>query len=174
MVLPKFITALVFVLTLARIELSTSQVVKGKVSCLDCKHKDASSGIKILVKCDRVKKLAMATTEEDGSFEVELPSDTSKSSPPLNCHAKLFAAPTQLYASRKNVVSKIIKTKDLNSYTISTPLSFSTSCPFTYEKCRAMNKLGSSKNINLNLPPEWGLAPASLYIPYYPIISGIP
>lgn len=128
------------------------------------------------MKCDGVKKLAMADTEHDGSFEVELPSGTSKSSP-LNCQAKLLGGPVQLYASRKNVISKIIKAdQEPNSYTISTPLSFSTSCPAAdHAKCKAaMNKqFGSSKNVDLPLPPEWGLAPSSYYIPYFPII-GIP
>jgi hypothetical protein len=95
------------------------------------------------VKCDGVKKLAMADTEHDGSFEVKLPSGTSKSSP-LNCQAKLLGGPVQLYASRKNVISKIIKAdQEPNSYTISTPLSFSTSCPAAdHAKCKAaMNKV---------------------------------
>ena len=129
------------------------------------------------MKCDRVKKLATAITEDDGSFEVELPSDsTPKSSPPLNCHAKLLGGPTQLYASKKNTVSKIITTHAPNIYTISTPLSFSKSCPSTIEaaKCKPIkNKFGSSKTFDLPLPPEWGLAPSSYYIPFFPII-GIP
>jgi hypothetical protein len=136
------------------------------------------AGIKVLVKCDGVKKLAMADTEYDGSFEVELPSGASKTSP-LNCHAKLLGGPTQLYATRKNMITKIIKSSDdekTNSYTISTPLSFSTSCPTADDaKCRAMmNKFGSSKNVDLPLPREWGLAPSSYYIPFIPIIIGIP
>lgn len=135
------------------------------------------TGIKVLVKCDGVKKLAMANTEYDGSFEVELPSGTSKSSP-QNCHAKLLGGPIQVYATRKNVISKIIKSSDdheTNSYTISTPLSFSTSCPTTdHAKCKAMNKFGSSKTVDLPLPREWGLAPSSYYIPYIPIVIGIP
>ncbi|KAK4607844.1 hypothetical protein RGQ29_001597 [Quercus rubra] len=177
MALPKLITALLFVLAFAKIEFSTCYVVKGKASCHDCSHNDVFSGIKVLVKCDRVKKLATAITEDDGSFEVELPSDsTPKSSPPLNCQAKLLGGPTQLYASKKNTVSKIITTHAPNIYTISTPLSFSKSCPSTIEaaKCKPIkNKFGSSKTFDLPLPPQWGLAPSSYYIPFFPII-GIP
>ncbi|XP_040993501.1 uncharacterized protein LOC121240092 [Juglans microcarpa x Juglans regia] len=173
--------ALLFVFALARIELSSCQFVRAKVACLDCNQDYAFSGIKVLVKCDKVKKLAMATTEDDGSFEVELPSDStniSKSSdhlPVLNCHAKLLGGPTQLYSSRKSMVSRIIETHEKpNSYTISTPLSFYTACPTTYTICRDMHKFGSSKNINLPLPAEWGLAPSSFYIPCFPIVTGIP
>ncbi|KAG7950526.1 hypothetical protein I3843_13G117800 [Carya illinoinensis] len=172
--------ALLFVFALARIELSScSQFVRAKVSCLDCNQPYNFSGIKVLVKCDKVKKLAMATTEDDGSFEVKLPSDStdiSKSSDlPMNCHAKLLGGPTQLYSSRKSMVSRIIETHEKpNSYTISTPLSFYSACPTTYAKCKDMNKLGSSKTINLPLPPEWGLAPPSFYIPCFPIVTGIP
>uniref|UniRef100_A0A2N9IRN6 Pollen Ole e 1 allergen and extensin family protein n=1 Tax=Fagus sylvatica TaxID=28930 RepID=A0A2N9IRN6_FAGSY len=165
-----------FILVLARIEISTGHVVKGKISCHDCTHNDVLSGIKVFVKCDRVKKSATAITEDDGSFEAELPSETPKSSSPLNCHAMLLGGPTQLYALKENLVSKIIKTHEPNSYTISTPLSFSTSCSSTKEsaKCKdIMNKFGSSKTINLPLPPEWGFAPSSFYIPFFPII-GIP
>lgn len=117
----------------------------------------------------------MADTEYDGSFEVELPSKTS----PLNCHAKLLGGPIQLYATRKNVITKIIKSssddhEETNSYTISTPLSYSTSCRTAdHAKCRAVNKFGSSKTVDLPLPREWGLAPSSYYVPFVPII-GIP
>lgn len=217
MAFPKLITAVLFTaVALARIQLSACHVVKGKVSCLDCKHNDDAfsglssflspmiylhkvlkavvmqvdkmyflfiffvAGIMVLVKCDGVKKLATAATEDDGSFEVELPSGgASKTSPrpSVKCYAKLLGGPTQLYVSRKDAVSKIIEThKPASSFTISTPLSFSTSCPTTkeFEKWRATNKFASSKNFDLPLPPEWGLAPSSYYIPYYPIITGIP
>lgn len=137
------------------------------------------SGIKVLVKCDQVKKLAMATTEADGSFEVKLPSDHSKSPAALPCLAKILGGTNQLYASRKAKVSEIVKTPHHDSkysYTISTPLGFSTSCPLSIEDqaaCKAKNEFGSSKTIDLPLPPEWGLAPSSYYIPFFPII-GIP
>ncbi|GAV87194.1 Pollen_Ole_e_I domain-containing protein [Cephalotus follicularis] len=178
MALHKVITALLFASVLSRIELCTCQVVKGKISCLDCSasHYDLS-GIKVLVKCEGVKKLGMATTEKTGSFEVELPSHTSKTATPLNCLAKLLGGPNQLYAAKKNMVSRIINAKDKqsNSYTISTALAFHTSCPSTLKeaKCGAPDEIGSSKTIDLPIPREWGLAPTSYYIPFFPII-GVP
>ncbi|XP_022753755.1 uncharacterized protein LOC111302078 [Durio zibethinus] len=176
MALRSLITALFFLLGLAWIQLSTCQVLKGKISCLDCNPDYNLSGIKIVVKCGQVKKLATATTEENGSFKVELPSDTSKTTPePLNCFAKLLGGPNQLYVWKKNLASKVVKAHELNSYTISTPLAFSTSCPLASKdaKCGAPNQIGSSKTIDLPLPREWGLAPSSYYIPFVPII-GIP
>lgn len=140
------------------------------------------SGIKILVKCDKVKKLGVATTEKDGSFEAELPTEHNSKTPsttPLKCLAKLLGGPKQLYASNKIMVSQIIHstTHDSNSYTISTPLAFHTSCPSTTSnqaaKCKAMSEFASSKTVDLPLPPEWGLAPSSYYVPFFPII-GIP
>lgn len=128
------------------------------------------------MKCAQVKKLATATTEENGSFKVEFPSDTSKTTPtPLNCLAMLLGGPSQLYAWKKNLVSNVVKAHELNCYTISTPLVFSTSCPLASKdaKCGAPNQIGSSKTFDLPLPPEWGLAPSSYYIPFFPII-GIP
>jgi len=122
------------------------------------------------VKCEGVKNLAMTTTEEDGSFKVNLPSDNTKTT--MNCLAKLLGGPIQLYAKNQNQVSQVIKGKEENSYTISTPLSFSTSCPQN-TNCKAAKPVGSSKTIDLPLPPEWGLAPSSYYVPFVPII-GIP
>ncbi|PON65424.1 Pollen Ole e 1 allergen and extensin family protein [Parasponia andersonii] len=176
MALPHTITVLLLVLALVRIELSMCQVIKAKVSCIDCKSNADLSGIKVLVKCDKVKKLAMATTEDDGSFEAEVPSDY-KTPPtvPLNCLAKLLGGPNQLYASNKIMVSQIVKTHDSNTYTISNPLSFYQSCLSTINqaKCEANNNWASSKTVDLPLPPQWGLAPSSYYIPFFPII-GIP
>ncbi|CAB4313791.1 unnamed protein product [Prunus armeniaca] len=166
-------TTLLFALALANIQLSTCQVVKAKVTCLDCHQNTDFSGIKVLVKCGQVKKLAMATTEKDGSFETKLPLGNSKS--PMNCLARILGGPDQLYASRKVMASEIVKTQEPNSYTISTPLGFTTSCPLNIKEaaCKAMNKFGSSKTVNLPVPPEWGLAPSSYYVPFIPII-GIP
>ena len=131
----------------------------------------------MLVKCDKVEKLAMATTEDDGTFEVEAPSDINTPPPiPLSCLSKLLGGPNQLYASKKSTTSPIVKTDDSDtSYTLSNPLSFYTSCPSATDraKCENMKKLGSSKTIDLPLPREWGLAPSSYYIPFFPII-GIP
>ncbi|WJZ89937.1 hypothetical protein VitviT2T_009120 [Vitis vinifera] len=172
MALNRVIAPLFFALVLATIDLSTCHVMKGSVTCLDCHRHHDFSGIKVLVKCDRVKKLAMATTEADGSFKTNLPSDTQTSSPPLNCLAKLLGGPNQLYAFRKNTVSKIVKARDDSSYTISTPLSFSTTCPSSVKGAK-YGEFGSSKTVDLPLPPEWGLAPSSYYIPFFPII-GIP
>ncbi|KAJ7948012.1 putative Pollen Ole e 1 allergen and extensin family protein [Quillaja saponaria] len=170
------ITALLFALALARIDLSTCQVVKGNLTCLDCTHNFDFSGIRVSVKCDQVKKLAVAITEDDGSFKVELPSKNTSNSTALNCLATILGGPTQIFVSRKEMVSAVVKSSDstttITSYTTSKPLSFSTSCP-PNTKCEAVNKYGSSNTINVPLPPEWGLAPSSFYIPFFPII-GIP
>ncbi|RVW86716.1 hypothetical protein CK203_039871 [Vitis vinifera] len=153
MALNRVIAPLFFALVLATIDLSTCHVMKGSVTCLDChRHHDFS--------------------EADGSFKTNLPSDTQTSSPPLNCLAKLLGGPNQLYAFRKNTVSKIVKARDDSSYTISTPLSFSTTCPSSVKGAK-YGEFGSSKTVDLPLPPEWGLAPSSYYIPFFPII-GIP
>ncbi|CAJ1979130.1 unnamed protein product [Sphenostylis stenocarpa] len=164
------ITVLLLALALAKIDPSTCQTVQGKVSCVDCTLNYDLSDVKVSVKCDGVKKLAVATTENDGSFKVDLPSDHTR--PSQNCLAKLLGGPVQLYASGKGQVSHIIKGKEQNSYTISTPLSFRTSCPQN-TTCKGGIKVGSSKTVDLPLPPEWGLAPSSYYVPFFPII-GIP
>lgn len=122
------------------------------------------------MKCEGVKKLAVANTEDDGSFKVDIPSDHTKAS--VNCLAKLLGGSVRLYVSRKNQVSRIIKGNEQNSYTISTPLTFMTSCPKN-TNCKAAKPVGSSKTVDLPLPPEWGLAPSSYYVPFVPII-GIP
>ncbi|KDP34426.1 hypothetical protein JCGZ_12707 [Jatropha curcas] len=159
---------LLFALALSGIELSTSQILKANVSCLQCISHYDLSGIKIAVKCENVKRIATTTTRSKGSFEVKLPSETSRNhQTPLNCLAKLIGGKNQICASRKNMVSKIVKTqKNSHSYTISTPLAFSTTCP------KAAG-FGSSKTVDLPLPREWGLAPSSYYVPFIPII-GIP
>lgn len=125
------------------------------------------------MKCEKVKKLATATTEENGSFKVQLPSGISNT----NCLAKLLGGPNQLYSKKKNLVSKVVKVgHQPNTYTLSTPLAFSTSCPsasIDAKSCGAQKGIGSSKTVDLPLPPEWGLAPSSYYVPFFPII-GIP
>ncbi|OMO59874.1 Pollen Ole e 1 allergen/extensin [Corchorus olitorius] len=175
MALRPLITALFFLVAIARIQLSTSQVLEGKVSCLDCKHDYDYSGIMVQVKCAQVKKLATATAEEDGSFKFELPSDKTKTPSPQKCLARLLGGPNQLYGRRKNLMSTVVKAHGLDSCTISTPLTFSTSCPLATQdaKCGAPTEIGSSKTVDLPLPPEWGLAPSSYYVPFFPII-GIP
>ncbi|TKY48657.1 Pollen Ole e 1 allergen/extensin [Spatholobus suberectus] len=172
MAFAQVITVLLFALALARIGPSACQTVEGKVSCTDCTHNYDFSGIKLSVKCEGVKNLAVATTEDNGFFKVDLPSDHTKS-PSANCFAKLVGGPNHLYASKKNQVSQIVKGKEKSTYTISTPLSFFTSCPQNTECNKAANLFGSSKTFDLPLPPEWGLAPTSYYVPFFPII-GIP
>ncbi|KAK6936231.1 hypothetical protein RJ641_033261 [Dillenia turbinata] len=176
MALPLVITVLLFTLAVTRFELSACDVVKGSVSCLDCGKDYDFAGIKVLVKCDQVKKPTTAITKEDGSFEAELPTSVS---PTPNCLAMLLGGPDQLYGSRKNAVSTIVKAKDEpNSYTISNPLVFFTTCTTdanSKAKCsKGSSKFGSSETIDLPLPREWGFPPTSYYtLPFIPII-GIP
>ncbi|KAJ9558906.1 hypothetical protein OSB04_013520 [Centaurea solstitialis] len=164
---------LLLALALSMVEFSTSHLLKSSVTCLDCVTSSDLAGIKILVKCKDVKNLAMATTNEYGVFETQLPSS--------NCEAKIMGGPKQLYISRKTMVTSITEVRETDSYTTSQPLSFYTSCPLseTHDgKCGAQNdavgrKIGSSKTVDLPLPREWGLAPSSYYVPFVPII-GIP
>lgn len=110
----------------------------------------------------------MTTTEEDGSFETNLPF-----TPTNKCHAKIFGGPKQLFVSRKDINPTVVNSQeDANSYTISNPLKFYTRCPLSNNgKCH--DEFGSSKTIDLPIPKEWGLAPTSYYVPIMPII-GIP
>ncbi|XP_020238165.1 uncharacterized protein LOC109817346 [Cajanus cajan] len=130
------------------------------------------SGMKVSVKCEGVKKVAVATTEDNGFFKVKLPSDQTNP-PSSNCFAKLVGGPDQVYASNKDQLSQIVKGNDKNTYTISTPLTFFTSCPQNTECNKDANVFASSKTFDLPLPPEWGLPPSSYYVPFFPII-GIP
>ncbi|XP_059627682.1 uncharacterized protein LOC132270523 [Cornus florida] len=173
MALHQLIASLAFALLLMRLQLSACHPMKGSVTCLDCnQHSHDLSDIKVLVKCSQVKKLGMASTKKDGSFETELPVDTSL--PSTNCLAKVIGGPTQIYASRESMVSQIVKSGEPNSFTISSPLNFYTSCPIKGAKCGAQNtEFGSSKTVDLPIPREWGLAPTSYYVPFLPII-GIP
>lgn len=131
-----------------------------------------------MVKCKSVKNLTIAITEADGSFETSLPSDVASmdfeaaSSSP-KCIAKLVGGSHQLFASRKDMASTVIKETNSNFFTISSPLKFST-CKQNI-KCKAMKKefTADSKTIDLPLPPEWGFPPTSYYLPVLPII-GIP
>ncbi|THG13983.1 uncharacterized protein LOC114273481 [Camellia sinensis] len=166
------ITALLFaLLVLARVEFSTCHVLKGSVTCLDCHNHHDLSDIKVLVKCSQVRKLAVATTSADGTFETELPSDATPPSS-FNCLANILGGPKQLYTSKKNIVSRTLKLSNSDdSYTISKPLKFFTSNPSSSSKNAAA--IGESKTVDIPLPPAWGLAPSSYYIPFVPII-GIP
>lgn len=122
-----------------------------------------------MVKCDKVKKLGMVYTEEDGGFTTELPSDGGSSS--SNCMAKIMGGPQQLYISAENSIVPIANAKE--TFTTSRPLSFYKSCPLK-GRCEAKDMgFASSKTVDFPLPREWGLAPSSYYIPFIPII-GIP
>ncbi|XP_022851388.1 uncharacterized protein LOC111373140 [Olea europaea var. sylvestris] len=171
----QLLIALFFTVALAKIELSTSHVLKGSVTCLDCNTHYDLSGIQVLVKCANVKKLAAAYTEEDGTFEIKLPSGSSASP---NCLAKIMGGPHQLYTPRKNSVSTIDKADGSGYYTIHKSLNFYKSCPLALKdqgKCvaTANEDFGASKTVDLPLPSEWGFAPTSYYFPFLPII-GIP
>ncbi|KAL3850287.1 hypothetical protein ACJIZ3_012169 [Penstemon smallii] len=160
-----------------------SQTLKGSVICLDCSTTTTTthdyshlSGIRVLVKCDKVKKLAVAFTEEDGTFTTQLPSDNIN----INCMAKIMGGPYHLYTSTKNSIVKIARASNDGQLTISKPLTFFKSCPNLKAKlCTGPPKddqgliIGSSKTVDLPLPREWGLAPTSYYVPFFPII-GIP
>ncbi|XP_059300341.1 uncharacterized protein LOC132052707 [Lycium ferocissimum] len=163
----QLVFALFIILALVSFQFSYSYVLKGSVTCLDCKQHTDLSGIKVSVKCSQVKTLAMATTKEDGSFGTNLPSDSTN-----KCYAKILGGPNQLFVSRKEIDPTIVKAQeDDNSYTISKPLKFYTRCPLSNNgKC---HEFGSSKTIDLPVPKEWGLAPTSYYLPFIPII-GIP
>ncbi|PHT30118.1 hypothetical protein CQW23_30319 [Capsicum baccatum] len=167
--------ALFITLALATLQFSSCYVLKGSVTCLDCNHHIDLSGIKVSVKCSKVKTLTMATTEEDGSFEASLPFDKT---PTNKCYAKILGGPNQLFVSRKETDPTVVKSQedDGNSYTISNSLKFYTKCPSSNKndnngKCH--DEFGSSKTIDLPVPREWGLAPTSYYVPFFPII-GIP
>lgn len=136
------------------------------------------TGIKVLITCEKVRKVVVATTEEDGSFRMDLPIENSKNPTTSNnnkkvkCEAKLLGGPNQLYASEKDKVSLIVKGTEPNTFTTSKPLGFFTSCPMNTD-CEAVKQFGASETFDIPLPPEWGLAPSSYYIPFFPII-GIP
>uniref|UniRef100_A0A7C9CKR0 Uncharacterized protein n=1 Tax=Opuntia streptacantha TaxID=393608 RepID=A0A7C9CKR0_OPUST len=168
----QLITVFILALTFSRTELALCSAVKGLLLCTDCGPDYDFSGIRVLVKCDTVKKLSMAITDGNGAFKTDLPADTPTSAAAAtspNCLAKLLGGPTQLYAWKKNIISKIVLAQgdDESSYALDSPLSFSKSCP---GKC---DSVGSSKTIDLPVPPEYGLPPTSYYTPFIPII-GIP
>ncbi|KAG9128962.1 hypothetical protein Leryth_014741 [Lithospermum erythrorhizon] len=139
-----------------------------------------SQGIKVQVKCDHVKKLSTSTTEQDGSFKIDdLPADHPSS---IDCIAKIIGAPNQLYISRRNQYSTIVKVLGDDKhyyYTLFKPLNFYKSNP--YEQNRNTKNIiggknsqfGSSKTFDVPVPREWGIAPTSYYFPFVPII-GIP
>ncbi|KAL8148133.1 hypothetical protein AgCh_005470 [Apium graveolens] len=169
-------TILFFILALSCAHLSTCQVFKGSVSCLDCKADFDFSGIKVALECKQAKRLTVTITEKDGSFKTALPTSILASTPSDNCLASILGGPELLYTTRKNMVTGIVKIheSDSSSYTNFNPLSFYTSCPLSHGKCEGTSSgIESSKTVDLPLPREWGLAPSSYYVPFLPII-GIP
>ncbi|KAJ4971802.1 hypothetical protein NE237_004901 [Protea cynaroides] len=179
------ITALLFSLVLSHVEPSSSGQthLKGSVSCLDCTDNSQLHGIRVLVGCDRVKKMTMAVTDDKGHFKTELPRDSS-SKTSTKCLAKLLGGRTQLCSSRKTQVSNVVEVHGSKSYTIDKPLAFySTSCSSITKgkiqsslsdlKTTSLMDFEPSKIPDLPMPPEWGLAPSSDYLPVLPII-GIP
>ncbi|XP_042510553.1 uncharacterized protein LOC122085979 [Macadamia integrifolia] len=180
------VTALLFSLVLFHVDASSGRaLLHGSVSCLDCKEKSHQlHGIRVLVGCDGVKKMAMAVTDDNGHFRTELPRDSSSKSS-TKCLAKLLGGPKQLCSSRKTLVYNVVEADHgKNSFTIAKPLAFFTSCS-TNTKAKTQSTpldemtktfttdFGPFKTINIPLPSEWGLAPTSDYIPIMPII-GIP
>ncbi|KFK23135.1 hypothetical protein AALP_AAs65178U000400 [Arabis alpina] len=154
----------------SKFELSTSSLVSGKVSCLDC-HRDYDfSGIKVLLKCDGEKKTVTTMADSDGSFQSALP--TSKEKGSMSCLAKLLGGPDQLYAHKHNMVSELVKSKrDSKVFTTSNSLSFSLSCPKPTGN-NAEEMIGDYKTINFPGVGGFGFPPASFF-PFLPII-GIP
>ncbi|KAL9235432.1 hypothetical protein vseg_010190 [Gypsophila vaccaria] len=169
MAFPQLITLLVVTLTFARIELTLCSEVKGSVSCSDCGPDYDFTGIRILVKCDQVKKLSEAMTDREGNFETTLPSETSTSP---KCLARVLGGSIQLYATKQQMTSEIILAQgDKNTYTVGTPLIVSKSC---HGKCGSRRTdFSSSKTIDFPVPSEFGLPPTSYFLPFIPII-GIP
>ncbi|XP_022995160.1 uncharacterized protein LOC111490782 [Cucurbita maxima] len=178
MALASLVTACLLAAMAASVEASTSttRILKGKVSCLDCDAVYDLSEIVVMVKCEKAGRVVTATTAKDGGFATELPSD--------ECEARLGGGRNQLYAARKDMVAEIVRVGDGSGsgdvYGTSTPLAFCSGCRCRSidndggEQCKAAaRKFGSSKTFDLPLPPEWGLAPSSYYFPFFPII-GIP
>lgn len=131
------------------------------------------------MKCNKVKKLFIATTTKDGFFETVFRHEIPNTSPPtasLKCSAKIVGGSSLLYTTLKNTASNVVKIKGQDFYTNLDPLTFYKSCPSKkYAKCAEIvdSVFGSSKTVDLPVPKEWGLAPTSYYFPFIPII-GIP
>lgn len=127
------------------------------------------------MKCSNVKKTAVANTNEDGTFETELPKDTKNSPNSLKCLAKILGGPSLLYTSGKKTISRVEKVQGHDYFKNSEPLNFYKSCPAKkHTQCASIDlQFGSSKTFDIPLPREWGLAPSSYYLPFIPII-GIP
>ncbi|GAB2285559.1 hypothetical protein Dimus_020006 [Dionaea muscipula] len=169
--------AVVLIAVVSRMEPSACSVVKASVSCVDCGHDYDLSGIRVMIECDEEKKLGIATTNQNGSFEADLPlAGKGILVPASNCLARLLGGPGPLYALNENMVSKIIMAQDIiDTYTTSTPLSFIKSCcPVGKNgKYKSSDAELDSKTVDLPIPSEFGLPPTSYYTPIIPII-GIP
>ncbi|KAE8652846.1 uncharacterized protein LOC116402231 [Cucumis sativus] len=165
-----------FIVLIASTQRAQCNTLKAKISCLDCQSNYDFSGNLIMVKCERAKNLTIAITKADGSFETSLPSNMASEAAPSSpkCIAKLLGGSHQLFASRKEMVSTIIKETNSKFFTIATALKFST-CKEISRNCKAIKKesVEDSKTFDFPLPPEWGFPPTSYYIPVLPII-GIP
>ncbi|XP_019199165.1 PREDICTED: uncharacterized protein LOC109192909 [Ipomoea nil] len=161
------ITSLLITLALAAtVNISASYVLKGSVSCMDCNAHHDLSGIRVSVKCSHEKKLGMAITEEDGSFDTSVASNPP---PPGGCSAKILGATQQLYVP-KTEESKIVEAH--GHYTTSEALRFYTKCP--NKKCGSPDSgLGSSKTFQVPPIPREYAPTASYILPFFPII-GIP
>ncbi|KAH0896148.1 hypothetical protein HID58_045716 [Brassica napus] len=154
----------------SNLELSSSTLFHGKVSCLDCHRGFDFSGVKVLLKCEGEKKHITTMATSDGSFRSVLPTNDRKHS--MNCLAKLLGGPEQLYAHKHNMVSELVKSKhDTKVLTTSNPLSFSLSCPKPTGD-NVGNMIGDSKTVNFPGTGGFGFPPASFF-PFLPII-GIP
>lgn len=111
----------------------------------------------------------MVATEDEGSFETELPTPESS-----DCVVEILGGTQKLYGRKNMTVSHIVKVgEDDDSgkpyYTTATPLAVSLSCP----KERNCSNGGVGDSRTFEFPREWGLAPASAYFKFVPII-GIP
>ncbi|AEC07988.1 hypothetical protein AtNW77_Chr2g0246841 [Arabidopsis thaliana] len=156
-----FLAVFLFSATLSSCLVVSASLVEGKVSCFDCPNDYDYSGITVGVSCSHTNTRFTVTTDKKGDFISELPSKIES-----NCEAELQGSVKQLYASKNNVKSKIVKLGG-DKYGLSSKLFFLKSCP------RSFGSFSSSKTVDLPVPPEWGLAPTSYYVPFLPII-GIP
>ncbi|EPS71447.1 hypothetical protein M569_03316, partial [Genlisea aurea] len=172
MVAAKLVVAAILLAVVAVVK--GGSVVKGSVSCADCKPGSDLSGIQVLMKCDGVKKLSMAYTDTRGRFQADLPSDAAPPPPSSNCMAKIMGGPYQLYVKASEASVPVSRTqRRAGVFAVSKPMSFVRDCP-AGGNCGAKDAgFVSSDTVGLPLPKEWGLAPSSYYIPFVPII-GIP
>ncbi|KAH9621366.1 hypothetical protein KSS87_002016 [Heliosperma pusillum] len=174
MAFSQLISVVAIALAFSSIGCSLCSEVTGSVACTDCDPDYDFAGIRVLVKCDQVKRLSEAFTDKNGDFKTTLPSNspTSEAATSPKCLAKLLGGPTQLYALKQNMVSEIVLSRgDKNTYTTLAPLVFSKAC---IGNCGSRDQhTGSSKTVEIPFPAEWGLPPSSDFFSFFPII-GIP